>query len=114
MDNKWKIFRRKVSSSAAHPILELPSEIPKEAIPEAKINKTEQIDVSQLAQRILLDTCVPPAVLINKKGEILYFHGRTGKYLEPAPGEARLDIVEMAHKGLKLELVIPHLQVDRY
>jgi two-component system CheB/CheR fusion protein len=43
-------------------------------------------------------------VIINEKGDVLYIHGRTGKYLEPAPGEARMNIVEMAREGLRLEL----------
>jgi two-component system, chemotaxis family, CheB/CheR fusion protein len=43
-------------------------------------------------------------VVINKRREITYIHGRTGKYLEPAPGEVSLNIEQMAREGLKLEL----------
>lgn len=46
----------------------------------------------------------PPSAIITDFGEILYIHGRLGNYLEPAPGKAKLNILEMAREGLKFEL----------
>ena len=43
-------------------------------------------------------------VLINGRGEILHIHGRTGKYLEPAPGDAGMNILTMAREGLRRAL----------
>jgi two-component system CheB/CheR fusion protein len=43
----------------------------------------------------------PPSVIINGRGDILYIHGRTGAYLEPAPGQPRLNILAMAREGLR-------------
>ena len=43
-------------------------------------------------------------MITDLKGEILYIHGETGKYLRPAPGQATLNMVEMAREGLELEL----------
>jgi two-component system CheB/CheR fusion protein len=41
------------------------------------------------------------AALVNEKGDILYLHGRTGQYLEPAQGEpAPNNILDMAREGL--------------
>jgi two-component system, chemotaxis family, CheB/CheR fusion protein len=39
--------------------------------------------------------------LVNAQGDILYFHGRTGIYLEPAPGESKhsSNILKMAREG---------------
>ncbi|MCZ7656010.1 MAG: hypothetical protein M5R42_19800 [Rhodocyclaceae bacterium] len=31
-------------------------------------------------------------------------HGETGKYLRPAPGQATLNVVDMAREGLQLAL----------
>ena len=42
--------------------------------------------------------------LVNQRGDILYLHGRTGHYLEPAPGEAGMNICRMARDGLRREL----------
>jgi two-component system CheB/CheR fusion protein len=43
-------------------------------------------------------------VVINERGEILFIHGSTGKYLEPAAGEASVNIMRMAREGLRREL----------
>ena len=40
----------------------------------------------------------------NPKGNLLYVHGDTGKYLRPAHGQATLNVIEMAREGLQLEL----------
>ena len=44
-------------------------------------------------------------VLIDAHGEILYFHGHTGDFLEPSPGEAGFNILTMARPGLRQDLV---------
>ena len=43
-------------------------------------------------------------MVIDAKGEILYVNGRTGKYLEPAPGLSGMNLFEMAYDGLKFEI----------
>jgi two-component system CheB/CheR fusion protein len=58
----------------------------------------------ELTERKLLDQYAPAAVLVDERGEILYVHGHTGKYLEPAPGEAGMNIVNMAREGLRRAL----------
>ena len=57
-----------------------------------------------LVQRVLLRQYTPPAVVINAKGEILYVNGRTGRYLEPAPGLSGMNIFDMAREELNYEL----------
>ncbi|ENO98091.1 MAG TPA: chemotaxis protein CheB [Thauera phenylacetica] len=49
--------------------------------------------------QLLLHHC-PPAVLTNDKGDIAYISGKTGKYLEPAAGQANLNIFAMLREGL--------------
>ena len=46
----------------------------------------------------------PPSALINDLGEILYIHGRLGRYLEPSQGMARMNIVEMSKEEIQLQL----------
>ena len=60
--------------------------------------------VADVAKRMLLQSFAPPAVVTDENGGILYVHGDTGRYLRPAPGQASLNVVEMAREGLQLEL----------
>ncbi|MDP2884677.1 MAG: chemotaxis protein CheB [Ignavibacteria bacterium] len=68
------------------------------------VNKAEETNFAELAKRVLLESYAPPSVVTDEKGNILYVHGDTGKYLRPAPGQASLNIVEMSLEGLQLEL----------
>ena len=58
-----------------------------------------------LTEKALLEHYGAVAALVNEKGEIIYLHGRTGRFLEPAPGDADLNIIKMAREGLRLELI---------
>src|SRR5665647_3335604 len=57
-----------------------------------------------LAERVLLDKHAPACVVINAEGDVLYIHGHTGRYLEPAAGEPSGSLLKMAREGLRLEL----------
>ena len=56
----------------------------------------------ELAEQALLLQVAPAAALVNHQGDILYLHGRTGMFLEPAPGEVGIsNILKMAREGLR-------------
>jgi two-component system CheB/CheR fusion protein len=55
-------------------------------------------------EQMLLKKHAPAAVLLNVNGDILYIHGRTGAYLEPAAGKANWNIHAMARDSLRHEL----------
>jgi len=55
----------------------------------------------ELTEQTMLQYYSPVGVLVNQRGDIFYIHGRTGMYLEPAPGEAGLNILKMAREGLR-------------
>ena len=58
-----------------------------------------------MTEQAILRHVVPVAALVNGHGDILYLHGRTGLYLEPAPGESGVNnILKMAREGLRREL----------
>ena len=50
--------------------------------------------------RILFDRYAPPGVVIDNDLQIVQFRGQTGAYLEPAPGEASLNLLKMSREGL--------------
>jgi two-component system CheB/CheR fusion protein len=103
----WKIFRSKPSVSpsravAATGLAWKEDRSTKEAAGEVRIAR--ETSYADLTRKVLLDIYAPCAVITDKNGTVLYIHGDTGKYLRPAPGQASLNIVEMAREGLKLDL----------
>jgi two-component system CheB/CheR fusion protein len=107
-DRKWKIFKRQPGLPKTNPILNLPvspspEEFPDIKIPEA-VKRAEDINSFKLVETILQESGTPPCVIIDEKLNIVYIHGRTGKYLEPAPGRVCFNILDMARPGLKTVL----------
>lgn len=107
---KWSIYRRVDVSPALQPIVEFPtgSKATASAVERALANQPlAEIGDSAVAEataRLLLDMHTPPCVVVNRRGEISYIHGRTGKYLEPAPGRMSVNVIDMAREGLRFEL----------
>lgn len=59
----------------------------------------------EITEQTLLQHLAAVAALVNAQGDILYLHGRSGMYLEPAPGEAGINnILKMAREGLRSSL----------
>lgn len=56
------------------------------------------------ANRILLNRYAPPGVIIDGGAQIIQFRGQTGPFLEPAPGDASLNLLKMAREGLLYDL----------
>lgn len=110
IDKKWKIYRRVDVSPAPQPIIELPTgaTVAQRAIERALMGQTSaeigDLGIAEATERILLEVHTPPCVVVNLRGEILYIHGHTGKYLEPAPGVMSANVVEMAREGLRFQL----------
>ncbi|MHB8836015.1 MAG: chemotaxis protein CheB [Candidatus Methylomirabilia bacterium] len=64
-----------------------------------------KLPLRELAEQALLQQVVQAGALVNGHGDILYLHGRTGMYLEPAPGETGVsNILKMAREGLRRDL----------
>lgn len=57
-----------------------------------------------LADRKVLELYGPPGVVVNQNLEILQFRGRTGPFLEPAPGAASFNLLKLARYELHTEL----------
>jgi two-component system CheB/CheR fusion protein len=110
LDRKWKLYQRQEESpGAVYPGLS-------QLIPSSTIVRTAQRPLTtaasegqpplrKLTEQTLLDEHTPAAVLVNAQGNIFYIHGRTGRYLEPVPGEAGTNnILTMAREGLRRPL----------
>ena len=52
----------------------------------------------------MLETYVPPGVIINPDQVVVRFLGRTWPYIEPSDGQASLNLYKIAHPDLMVEL----------
>jgi two-component system, chemotaxis family, CheB/CheR fusion protein len=107
LDKRWKIFRRKDVTPSIYRVLEFsaaPWRDHREARQVEAAPGVKEANVIGSVERLLLGRFVPASVVVNDRGDALFFHGRTGAYLEPAAGKSRLNIVDMAREGLQLEL----------
>jgi two-component system CheB/CheR fusion protein len=112
VDRKWKIYERlETLPSAPLPIISQFYQLAADDLPYAGSAQAigalqGKVDLQKLISKALLAHYAMAAALINAQGEILYIHGRTGKYLEPATGAASVNILAMARPGLHRELTM--------
>ena len=109
VDKKWRIYRRRnlaASTTGAAPAWSAltPDVASGRARPAG--DALPKGSVRDLAERVLLERITPPSVLINADCEVLYIHGHTGRFLEPAPGEVSVNLLRMAREGLRQELTV--------
>jgi two-component system CheB/CheR fusion protein len=104
VDSKLRIYKR---TQAGHlpEYFDFPSSFSrsKSAAPRNQLTDTRTLNFQVLADRLLLDYYSPAGVLVNEYGDVIYIHGRTGKYLEPAAGKANMNIFAMLREGLRNE-----------
>ncbi|GAA5481897.1 chemotaxis protein CheB [Haloferula sargassicola] len=106
VDKRWKIYRRKETTPETLPLLDAPIQTPRLPVPRTETPAPPQPSgtLSGWVDRLLLARFAPASVVVNDRGDVVFIHGRTGDYLEPAPGQPRLNIHEMAREGLRIEL----------
>ena len=106
VDTKWKLFQRKgIIAGKAPDYLHAPID---EAHP-AYLNPLEQptpreINIREIAERLILDEYAPPCVFIDDKFDIYYFQGSTDRYLTQPPGEPSFNLITMAREDLRYQL----------
>ncbi|AII53481.1 hypothetical protein N008_16040 [Hymenobacter sp. APR13] len=112
LDVKWKISRRAEGAASLVRLANFPFASGQQApvaLPANSLAMTPATPrrdglFASLVQRTLLGAFAPPAVVVNAKGDILFVNGRTGRYLEPAPGLSGMNIFDMARDELRFEI----------
>jgi two-component system, chemotaxis family, CheB/CheR fusion protein len=116
VDRKYKIYRRK-EAATLHNIKSKTRYFPRETvspIPESGLHRIPSRGLQEWAEKALLEFHTPACVVIDPKNNILFIHGRTGKYLEPVSGEINNNLIRMAREGLRTELAtVLHTAVAR-
>lgn len=117
VDRKSKLFRIKSQKSTLGPTMGFLHHrrplVWKDATAEKPVKQERTTSFRNITERKLLQSHTPSSVLINEKLDVLYIHGRTGKFLEPESGEAKFNILGMARDGLKVPLTTAIRQAMR-
>lgn len=65
---------------------------------------TSGLALRQSVEQHVLDRFAPAHVVANREGEVVFYSGRTGKYLEPPSGAPSRQLLSLARRGLRLDL----------
>ena len=107
VDRKNRLFRRVETPTKILPEFPLVARHAREPTVEkvaAPVRLTRLATaISKRADQIA-DRYAPSYVIIDTEHEVLHFSGRTGKYLEPAAGLASLNLFNLVHRDLRLDL----------
>ena len=107
VDKKWKLYGVKPSLASARTLVAQrfawTSNQPEKGTADVA-GKRERINIAEVTKRVLLQAFVPPSVITDEKGDIVYVHGDTGKYLQPAQGQVSINVIDMAREGLQMDL----------
>ncbi|HZR17515.1 MAG TPA: chemotaxis protein CheB [Verrucomicrobiae bacterium] len=108
-DKKHRIFQRKPAmlrpgAGAGIPALQLesPARITPAQMQVPGVIREQT--VARSIERVLLEELAPPAMVINEQGEVLYFSGQVGDYLQPAAGVPSNKAINLTRKSLRLDL----------
>ncbi|MGC2062427.1 MAG: chemotaxis protein CheB [Thermodesulfovibrionales bacterium] len=105
VSKKARIYRRLIPARPV--VLDTPI-VPgrKKALPPAgpKALKPPMAALAEITRQAILNHFAATVVLVDRKGQILQFHGQTGKYLNMPLTEPSLNLLDMAKEGLSSRL----------
>ena len=106
VSKKWRIYRRRAARRREH--VEIPIVVASDALATVEaLDPLEYQSPDQFCRHyapFASDQFAPPAVLINRKFEVLYFFGLTDGYLVVPTGEPTRNLMVMAREGLRTTL----------
>ncbi|MDP2430642.1 MAG: chemotaxis protein CheB [Pseudomonadota bacterium] len=107
LSRKWKFYRAIHTAASTRAVMAGGLSWTADSVGkgvEEIVKRTKETNFAELTRRVLLQSFAPASVVTDLKGNLLFVHGDTGKYLRPAPGQASLNVIDMAREGLQLEL----------
>jgi two-component system CheB/CheR fusion protein len=108
VDGKLRLFKAREADVARQPIeFPLATSIYRSPLepdrPHGSLPPTIRDTVSRRAQRVA-EAYAPACFVVDDGYEILHFSGRTGRYLQPSPGAASLNLFSIVDAGLRPDL----------
>lgn len=107
LNRKWRLYgaihtassTRKVPASSVAWSVDTAEKTDREPPLRSKDNS-----ILEASRRMLLNVFAPASVVTDAQGGIIFVHGDTGRYLRQPPGQATLNVIDMAREGLQFVL----------
>jgi two-component system CheB/CheR fusion protein len=100
-DKRHRVFTKKAVVTPAREVFPLEYKVPRIELGRKPLPEIRgDLAIHREATRLLLDRYTPPGVIVDASLQIIQFRGQTGPFLEPAPGEASLNLMKMAREGI--------------
>jgi two-component system CheB/CheR fusion protein len=106
VDKKNKIYTKE-AATAPRPVEFIPQrglELARFGARPASIGLNFDADLLKVADRIILNTYAPAAVVVDDKMQVHQFRGRTDRFLEHMPGPATFNLTQLARTNLVPDL----------
>ncbi|WOH78372.1 CheR family methyltransferase [Bradyrhizobium sp. BEA-2-5] len=104
IDRRARIFRKLDTGMRLPPEFPITTATGRAAIDVPPVRAVgHDVGLERRAQRIA-ERYAPAYVITDDHFHILHFSGRTGRYIEPTAGTATLDLLQLVHRDLRLEL----------
>lgn len=106
LDKKQKIYAKKPTPMQPYLSFVADRSLPAAAViqPSPPSPLSSELELQQIADRLIWDRYAPPGVLINADLDILQFRGDTSPYLRPAPGKPSFNLLKMVRPNFAPEL----------
>lgn len=104
IDRKAKLYSKKESARATTFEYSFGARVDPEVAVVSPAERRPAISVLQLADRKVLEQYGPPGVVVNEAFDILQYRGKTGRFFEPSPGIATVNLLKLARPELLPEL----------
>ncbi|MBW7968814.1 CheR family methyltransferase [Bradyrhizobium sp. BR 10289] len=104
VDRRARIFKKLETGTRLPPEFPIATSAGRAPVELAPVRSFgPDVGLERRAQRIA-ERYAPAYVITDDHFQILHFSGRTGRYIEPTAGAASLDLLQLVHRDLRLEL----------
>lgn len=104
IDRRARIFKRLENGVRLPPEFPIGSTGPRSRVGRpANRAPSSDIGLERRAQRVA-ERYAPAYVIVDEQLQVVHFSGRSGRFIEPSSGAASLDLLQLIHRDVRLEL----------
>jgi len=114
VDKKWRIYRRVGATRAGTVVFPMPTRLSGALEPgggggggelltgdAALARGAVRPSLATMTQRMLLERFTPAAVVIDREQRVIYYHGKTDRFLSQPAGEPTRDVLQLAREDVR-------------